>query len=526
MFGGKRLRGLVIVAAAHAGISCGSSIPAPAGEAERLRQQASGALGSNPKGCTVERKATEPDLFGWDSGSRGKVKANAEQGLVVVHFEEHGCDIAISVLNCTTRKASYHYTPRHAQQSKFAENEGDLYAHFPVAVAELRARLGASRGIRADYRAEGIDQIPIGTIVAPQDLQGDECDGATHVVRAIHRGAFAIGAGPTADLHVGGTLFEANVMQRLSVFDADGTPAKCEIAAGAGSKTVGCDEPLRIELQPIVPRAQPAAPPATQAAAQPAPSPEPARSDGPAERLPSVGGAGATALVGGTMVQIPGGTLRMGDRNDTVTVAGFWLDVTEVTADAYAACVRSGRCSVSGQYCEKATYGVSGKGNHPINCVDWTQSTTYCAALGRRLPTEEEWEWAARGTSRRSTYPWGNGRPQGKVCWDRAEGTCAVGSYPSGDSPQGVKDLAGNVEEWTASNYNANNRVIRGSSWYDGDIDMVRASFRYGLGPSISLANLGFRCARSLDANATPAARPGSGGPPTRTGAEPAAPQH
>ena len=199
------------------------------------------------------------------------------------------------------------------------------------------------------------------------------------------------------------------------------------------------------------------------------------------------------------MVQLVGGTYTMGDRKDTVTVAGFWLDVTEVTADAYAACVRSGRCTADGLQCsDTATYGASGKGNHPINCVDWSQATAYCASIGRRLPTEEEWEWAARGAARGSAYPWGDDAPGGQLCWNRKNGTCAVGLFPAGDSPQGVKDLAGNVWEWTHSNFYASSRVDRGGGWSSSNPDVVRASSRRGRAPSDRSHDLGFRCARSL----------------------------
>ena len=98
----------------------------------------------------------------------------------------------------------------------------------------------------------------------------------------------------------------------------------------------------------------------------------------------------------------------MGDRKDRVKVGRFCLDVTEVTADAYANCVRLGQCSTEGLPCgSAATFNVNGKGGHPINCVDWSQAANYCQAQGKRLPTEEEWEWAARGgawSSSSSTY--------------------------------------------------------------------------------------------------------------------------
>lgn len=179
-----------------------------------------------------------------------------------------------------------------------------------------------------------------------------------------------------------------------------------------------------------------------------------------------------------------------------MTVQPFALDVTEVTADAYAVCVRAGGCTADGLQCDSAaTYGVSGKGDHPITCVDWNQATAYCHWAGERLPTEEEWEWAARGQSRGTKYPWGNGEPGSQVCWMKS-GTCAVGSYPAGDAPGGIHNLAGNVWEWTASNYDAGHRVLRGGGLY-GDASILLASRRTSGPPPTRYDAIGFRCART-----------------------------
>ena len=171
-----------------------------------------------------------------------------------------------------------------------------------------------------------------------------------------------------------------------------------------------------------------------------------------------------------------------------------------MAADAYAACVRGGQCTAEGLSCGgAATYGVAGKGNHPINCVDWGQSATYCNAQGKRLPSEEEWEWAARGGSRGFTYPWGNAEPGFQACWSgvsKRSGTCAVGSLSQGDAPGGIHDLAGNVWEWTSSKYDANTRVIRGGGWGSGVASFLRAAVRNGGAPTSRDVSLGFRCAR------------------------------
>jgi len=184
-----------------------------------------------------------------------------------------------------------------------------------------------------------------------------------------------------------------------------------------------------------------------------------------------------------------------------VTVAGFCMDVTEVTAGAYAACVRSGRCSVDGLQCARGTYGVSGKEDHPINCVDWGQAVTYCNAVGKRLPTDDEWEYTARGGVNGWDYPWGNAEPDFQLCWSKPTmvgGTCTVGRFPEGNNPWGVQDLAGNVWEWMSSvSDDFPFRTLRGGSWSDSVPSDVRATTRKFSKPSSRSNFVGFRCART-----------------------------
>jgi len=237
----------------------------------------------------------------------------------------------------------------------------------------------------------------------------------------------------------------------------------------------------------------------------------------PASALPSPPAATPTAAPRPScpagMAAIPGGSYTLGDRHDTVTVAPFCLDVSEVTVDAYSACVGSGRCTADhpGQWTmdgatftadARCNYGAGGRGNHPMNCVDWGQSGTYCGAQGKRLPTEEEWEWAARGGSQGRVYPWGNAAADFQLCWSgmtKRDGTCSVGSFPSGDAPGGIHDLAGNVWEWTSTKFDATGaaRVTRGGGWdSDGASILVRSSIRLPAPPSYRGRVNGFRCAR------------------------------
>jgi formylglycine-generating enzyme required for sulfatase activity len=209
------------------------------------------------------------------------------------------------------------------------------------------------------------------------------------------------------------------------------------------------------------------------------------------------------------MAFLPAGLLRLKEQGDLVGVAPYCLDRTEVTTEAYATCVSFGACATadahdfSGAPCNGAT---PGREKHPINCVEWVQASMYCLARGKRLPTEVEWEWAAQGATRRTTYPWGDAAPMAQLCWSglspRAE-TCAAGSFAAGNSPQGLSDLAGGVWEWTASRAesedpDASFRIVRGGGWKETKPDEVNAGVRLTIVEAGSTETwLGFRCAAS-----------------------------
>jgi len=199
----------------------------------------------------------------------------------------------------------------------------------------------------------------------------------------------------------------------------------------------------------------------------------------------------------------------------TVILPSFWMDRTEVTVAEYARCVKAKACKAprKGSYCN---WNKKGRARHPVNCVTWTQAYDYCQWAGKRLPTEAEWEKAARGCDGR-IYPWGD---ESATCKQAVmedgdgcgrKGTRPVCSRPSGNSPYGLCDMGGNVWEWIAEWYTVEKtdvawpfknpveepsgkyKILRGGCWAN-DKSSLRTAARYGLPPHYDLNGLGFRC--------------------------------
>jgi formylglycine-generating enzyme required for sulfatase activity len=302
----------------------------------------------------------------------------------------------------------------------------------------------------------------------------------------------------------------------------------------------------------------PAAPVSARAPVQPAPPPPPTCPDG--------------------MVKVPGGRFFMGSDEGLplekpahkVAIAPFCMDVFEVSTAQFKKCSDEGDCKRAGTTNdwdgitdhERKVFDpqcnvrdVEQRGSHPINCVDWEMADIFCRSYGKRLPTEAEWEFAARGPDGRK-YPWGDDPPSGKflnacgkecVAWGKKNQvdetamypsddgwatTAPVGTYPAGMSRYGVQDVVGNVWEWVADWYapyeaadqvepkgppEGENRVIRGGAWNGAYDSWVRPTFRYRDNPTKRSYGIGFRCAKSLEGATPPPAStvtPGGPAPP------------
>ena len=255
---------------------------------------------------------------------------------------------------------------------------------------------------------------------------------------------------------------------------------------------------------------------------------------------PSLGDTWARQADGMVMVYVPAGEFEMGSDDDevdyalqlcneyydhcergwfereqpvhTVVLDGFWIDQIEVTNDQYRRCVEAGDCEPpadSDSFTRDSYYGNSAYDDYPVIYVSWRQAADYCAWAGGRLPTEAEWECAARGPEA-SVYPWGDEWDENHLnSWEGGPGdTTEVGGYPGGASWCEALDMAGNVWEWVADWYgeypsgrqvnptgpsSGTYRVLRGGSWLDNR-NWARSAYRSRYNPDNRNNDSGFRC--------------------------------
>jgi formylglycine-generating enzyme required for sulfatase activity len=226
---------------------------------------------------------------------------------------------------------------------------------------------------------------------------------------------------------------------------------------------------------------------------------------------------------GAPAVLIPAGAFVMGDEKESprreIFLDRFYLDRYEVTVGRYATFMKATRNVRAPD--EWDTVNLRNDAELPVVGVDWQDANSYCRWAGKRLPTEAEWEKAARGADERK-YPWGNDEPTAERArfaqpYDNRvykDGVARVGSYSKGMSPFGINDLAGNVWEWVAdwftesfpSNEVRNpkgpdsgaGKVMRGGGWYDPPV-RITATQRMYASPANRSDNVGFRCAHDAE---------------------------
>ena len=253
---------------------------------------------------------------------------------------------------------------------------------------------------------------------------------------------------------------------------------------------------------------------------------------------PSAPGARVRERDGAAMVFVPAGPFvrgspkGVGDDDEfpprRVNVGAFLIDRLEVTVAQYRACTAAGACSEpsakKGAATDACNWGAPERDAHPVNCVVWQEAADYCRWVEAALPTEAQWEKAARGPDGR-LYPWGNEPASCSFAvMPTATGVAGCGeksTWPAGtmaadESPYGARDMSGNVREWVADFYDEHAyekgpsddprgpptgwaRALRGGSWEVHDPAHMRAANRYRFQPTFRFHGAGFRCARAAD---------------------------
>lgn len=217
------------------------------------------------------------------------------------------------------------------------------------------------------------------------------------------------------------------------------------------------------------------------------------------------------------MALIPAGPFEMGGDFDEehprhrVVLDAFWIDRYEVMNEQYAKYLQATDASAPAYWNRSDRFHSGDKfPQHPVVGVSWFEAKTFCEWIGKRLPTEAEWEKAARGGREGFAFPWGD-RPDRKRANYEGQGTLPVGSFPPND--YGLFDMAGNVWEWTADWFDAHyyeksaeanptgpesgkDKVLRGGSWVDG-VGPSRVAHRHWYPPHARYKWLGVRCAKS-----------------------------
>jgi len=202
-----------------------------------------------------------------------------------------------------------------------------------------------------------------------------------------------------------------------------------------------------------------------------------------------------------------------------VSISDFCMDTIEVTVSAYAMCPTEAGCSApsTGPH---YNWGVPERESHPVNGVDWNQAMAFCRWRdGGSLPTEAQWEFAAKGTTAR-VYPWGNDQPVDQLCWSgngiTRSSTCFWRDVSAlGASPFAINDMAGNVWEWVFDGYDlyraetdpptrdptgptgTGSHVLRGGSWGSMTSVLIRTTGRAWFPPTHRSEYIGFRCAHN-----------------------------
>ncbi len=445
----------------------------------------------------------KPLLVEWPGIQRGSMEAqfNRTDGrLVVVRY--HGCEM--EVLRTCSVRGKYKWTGVAPKSDRLTIRDSDeVYAKAPLGAAELVSAVERYGALQLDMTLVGeydTRQIEF----SREHLEGD-CDQATHVVTAATVGAFEIrslaGAKLGASAKIGRIGAGAQSRSDQGYESRDGNLRACVGQSQAGPPE-NCAALVRVEVVSLQDQTE-------------------YESKHTATDCPE------------GMVLVEGGRYH-DEQGFYHNLQAFCLDRDEVTVGAYNTCVKGHTCSAAAAGAADPSLekpwidqlsracNRNRRRNHPVNCVNHDQAASYCRAAGHRLPTTDEWTWAARGGLQNRTYPWGEDPPTadhvnacGKECVrtlksldperkplfdgrDGARATTKIGRYDDGTGRWELQDLAGNVAEWTDTRQTLDGVTgmwVRGGSYLTIDAQDVRANGGALIDPSVRRPDIGFRCA-------------------------------
>jgi len=457
--------------------------------------------------CDPTRPPDDLLLVEWEGASRARLETQLRKGVVPVRYED--CKLTL-ISGCQAKTgAHYVYAPTNLKRDTLEIHDTkELSASLPLGGASLAAELKKSGQLSLHMAISG-RWDSTRTTLSRDDLEGN-CEQATHAVTGVTAGAFQMlagaesSAGGKAEFMGAGTGASSKSGKQIGKQDGDEEACKKGTLEDKTPPS-NCGALLRVELVPLQ---------ASKSAAK-------QELSCPAD-----------------MALIPGGSYKRQKTQQETSLAAFCMDRTEVPIGAYDECVKAGKCKPLSPTTSYPNLGEEDKGwrsafcpgsklgnnpKFPASCLDWDMAVSYCWWKGRRLPSDVEFEWAARGGPNNWKHPWGDDAPTREhLCssltgetrgWSDKKGEwtawmagvkpgdpvgpCEVGTHPKGANPWGVQDLIGNSWEWVwAEKGGAKIYPVAGAGWNTSNATYVHAAgiWTSDWSADSRSSDTGFRC--------------------------------
>jgi hypothetical protein len=367
--------------------------------------------------CSIGGEPDKPFVAGWSADEQQDLLRLASQGGVLLSYR--GCNMTV-VSRCRIKDQYNKVISTPNKKVMEITDSGRLYAELPMGARSLAAKVEGGRSLKLSYVIAATQSLT--KDVKRKNLVGKSCKDATHYVEAMYLGAFRLeeiikASGEANTLGGGGRM-----KMKASSLDEIGKLERCY----EGKMNLLCQGVIKIKVSKLENEENTYRTGETNGESDT----KDMLSRWKHGKSMGVGISDGVSLnrnkeillrkLGIVAVKIPGGSFMMGSTSGDsdekpvrrVRVGTFYMSKTEVTVGQYRTCVKAGVCSkpdTSSKYCKGyGNWDKSGRENHPINCVDWKQARTFAQWVGGDLPTEAQWEYAARSAGKDWKYPWGN----------------------------------------------------------------------------------------------------------------------